>query len=224
MSPSDSNLLRSEHIIHHNCKKRIKPMMLRDIKTEALLVFARTTLERFFTYIEQNSLQPEVKTSSDTLYVYNTLKSLKNILQEHVVNADYLINLVQGAKQYPELKMLAKQEESLMYYYDAMAYKAGVYFANKPSYIPEFLVVCILSHWVLEEEKSTLLYPFLNDYDFTLLIDMFESNREAYQDKNECIISEIHEVSLLLIKKLQERKYKVNRKRVSKTRSKKLSK
>ena len=223
MTKMQSPLLSITDIVNNHCQKRIRPTMLRDIKTEALLVFARTALERFFTFVEDNNLQPEVKTDSDTAYVYTTLKNLKNNLQECVVNADYLINLVQGANRYPQLKMLAKQEESLMFYYDALAYKVSTHFADKPSYIPEFLVICVLSHWVLEEEKSITLYPFLKDYDFALLIDMFENNRKAYQENGECVISDIHNISLLIIKKLQQRKYKVNRNRVSKTRSKKTS-
>lgn len=31
-----------------SCKNRIKPLLLRDVKTEALLVFVRTTLEDYF--------------------------------------------------------------------------------------------------------------------------------------------------------------------------------
>ena len=35
-----------------NCTARIKPSLLRDVKTEALLVFVRTALERYFEQIE----------------------------------------------------------------------------------------------------------------------------------------------------------------------------
>jgi len=213
--------LRIQDIANNNCTKRIKPTLLRDVKTEALLVFARTALERFFKHIQEKNLEPKVKTDTDTLYVYNTLKELKDNLQVCVVNADYLINLVQGANRYPQLKTLAKHEEPLMHYYDAMAYKVGSHFENKPAYIPEFLVVCVLSHWIVEEEKSVDLYPFLKEIDFALLIDMFESNREAYQKDGQCIISDIHEVSLLIVDKLKNKKYKVNTSRVSKTRKKK---
>ena len=34
------------------CKNRVKPKLLRDIKTEALLVFIRTTLEQSFQQID----------------------------------------------------------------------------------------------------------------------------------------------------------------------------
>jgi hypothetical protein len=37
-----------------SCKNRIKPLLLRDVKTEALLVFVRTTLEDYFIRLTRN--------------------------------------------------------------------------------------------------------------------------------------------------------------------------
>jgi len=208
-------------IVDNNCTNRIKPMMLSGVKTEALLVFARTALERFFEHIDGNNLYPRVGNNTETEYVYSELKKLKDLLQEFVVNADYLINLVQSSKKYPELKELAKHEEPLMNYYDAMANKVSNHFDTKPAYIPEFLVICVLSNWITEEEKSIELYPFLKDIDFESLIDKFESNREEFKKDDECIITDIFTVSSSIIDKLNKLKYKVNKQRISKTRKKK---
>lgn len=207
-------------LVDNNCKNRIKPRLLRDVKTEALLVFARTALERYFARIDENGFQPIVGTDDDTVYVYDTLRSLTDNLQKCVVNADYLINLVQSAEKYPELKKQAKYEEPLIRYYDVMAKKVADFYTGKPAYLPEFLVICVLSHWILEEEKSTTLYPFLEEIDFLTLISKFESNRQHFEKNNECTISEIHEISLIIIEKLKNKKYKVNTERVSKTRKK----
>lgn len=203
------------------CKNRVKPTMLSGVKTEALLVFARTALERYFTHIKELKYIPEVGTKEDTKYVYDTLEKLKNNLQESVVNTDYLISLVQGAKVDARLKKLAKYEEPLINYYDSMARKVSNHFSSKPAYIPEFLVICVLSYWITEEEKSIELYPFLKDIDFELLISKFELNRESFLKDDECIISDILSVSSDIIEKLKNTKYKVNKQRVSKTRKKK---
>jgi len=108
-----------------------------------------------------------------------------------------------------------------MNYYDAMAHKVASHFSDKPAYLPEFLVICILSHWILEEEKSIELYPFLQKFDFVELIDKFETYREDYQKNDECIITALHKVSVSLVEKLKAKKYKANKRRVSKTRKKK---
>jgi len=202
------------------CPHRIKPTMLNGVKTEALLVFARTALERYFLYIEEQKYTPEVGDTQDTKYVYNTLLELKNNLQEFVVNADYLISIVQGAKVNLELKKIAKYEEPLINYYDVMARTVSDYYLNKPAYIPEFLVVCVLSHWILEEEKSVELYPFLKDIDFTLLISKFELNRSTFKTDDACTIADTFKVSDKIIERLKKIKYKANKERISKTRKK----
>jgi len=207
--------------ISNYCKNRIKPTMLSGVKTEALLVFARTALERYFKYIKELKYTPKVGNEEDTLYVYNTLKELKNNLQDCVVNADYLIHIVQGAKVDSNLKKLVKFEEPLMNYYDAMAHKVSSHYSKKPAYIPEFLVICVLSNWIIEEERSISSYPFLKEIDFEQLIEKFELNRDSFKKDDECIISDIFNVSSVIVEKLKNTKYKVNKVRISKTRKKK---
>ena len=211
----------TKKVSYNCCKNRIIPTMLSGVKTEALLVFARTALERYFLHVEELKYTPLVGTKEDTQYVYDTLEKLKDNLQDSVVNADYLISLVQGAKVNSALKKLAKHEEPLMNYYDVMAHKVSNHFLKKPAYIPEFLVICVLSQWIIEEEKSIELYPFLKDIDFELLISKFEVNRKDFIKDDECIISDILSVSSDIIEKLKKAKYKVNKERVSKTRKKK---
>jgi len=210
-------------VIQDNCtKKRIKPRLLRDVKTEALLVFSRTALERFFQRVDANDWQPIVGTDDDTIYIYDTLRDLKDKLQECVVNVDYLMNLVQSSKKHPELRSLAKFEEPLITYYDVMAKKVEI---NIPTdqvwWIPELIVVCTLSHWIIEEEKSILLYPFLNDIDYNKLIEKFEIYGQGLEKDKKSIIVNMHKISAEIIEKLQNTRYKVNKQRVSKTRKNK---
>ncbi len=207
--------------INNNCKNRIIPAMLNEVKTEAILVFARTALERYFIYIAENDYHPVVGSEADTQYVYGALKNLRDKLQDSAVNADYLVNLVQSAKQHPQLRKLAKHEEPLINYYDSMAHKVANHYRDKPSYIPEFLVVCVLHAWIVEEEKSTNFYPYLNDFDFGEIIHIFETNRKDFQKDGECIIADTFKISELIIKTLKNKKYKINGERVSKIRKKK---
>lgn len=208
------------NFINNNCTNRIKPSLLRDVKTEALLVFARTALERYFAQLDEAKMESESETDEEAIYVYNTLREFLTKLQESVVNVDYLINLVQGAKHHPGLKVLVKKEEPLMDYYDIMAQKVRSHFNGKFVYLPVFLVVSVLAEWVLGEEKSTHIYPFLDEIDFLELIGKFEDNREHFYQDETCKISEIHELSFKVIEKLKNHKYKANKTRVSKSRRK----
>ena len=206
--------------INYPCINRIKPTLLRDIKTEALLVFARTALERFFAEIDASDIK---LTSADeeTTYVYTTLKKFLVDLQECVVNADYLIDIAKNSNKSPLLHMLAKKEDSLTCYYDLMARKVRSFYQEKPLLLPELLVICVLAEWILGEEKSTNLYPFLNDIDFLELMSKFEMNRKLFERDDSCTVSEIHEVSFKLVEGLKKYSYKVNKNRVSKSRKKK---
>jgi hypothetical protein len=209
------------NLIGSYCTNRIKPSLLRDVKTEALLVFARTALERYFKELDQANVGTACETDEDTVYVYSTLKNLLLQLQGCVVNVDYLINLVQGSKRHPELRALVKQEEPLMDYYDTMAQQVRSHYKGKAVDLPVFLVLSVVAEWILGEEKSTHIYPFLKEIDFLELIGKFEDRRENFYQNDACKISEIHELSFKIIEKLKNHKYKVNKSRVSKTRKKK---
>jgi len=208
-------------LINDNCKHRIKPVLLVDVKTEAILVFSRTALERYFARIDEVKFEATVGTDSDTKYVYDTLRELLVNLQDSVVNVDYFIKLVQESKKSAILKELAKCEDPLISYYDVMAEVVAKYYNEKSAYLPEFLVICVLSHWILEEEKSIKLYPFLKDIDFLELTSKFEENRKYFEKADGCTINELYEVSSLIIEKLKNYKYKVNKNRISKTRKRK---
>lgn len=205
-------------VLNTNCKSRIKPALIRDVKTEALLVFARTALERFFEKNKDLTL-PKVGSIVDAKYIYATLWDLKCQLQESVVNVEYLLNLVQEAKRYPDLRKIAKAEEPLITYYDAMAKRIEFHIPEERVFMPDFLVVCTLCHWLIEEEKSISLYPFLADFDFIVLIEKYES-AALFNDEDKKNINDIHKVSTDLIETLKKTKYKFNSDRVSKTRKK----
>ncbi|MDF1880129.1 hypothetical protein JHD50_02230 [Sulfurimonas sp. MAG313] len=209
------------YLVNDNCSERIKPNLLRDVKTEALLVLVRTALERYFGELDKVNAQTTIEQDENAAYVYEVLQKLLENLQKHVVNVDYLINLVNQSNTRPEIRSLRKMEEPLMNYYDIMAQQVKNHYKGQFVYLPVFLVICILAEWILGEEKSTHMYPFLDEIDFLELMGKFEENRESFFQDDTCRISEIHELSFKMIQKLKSYKYEVNKRRVSKTRKKK---
>mgnify|MGYP003488283989 CR=1 FL=1 len=71
------------------CKNRVKPKLLRDVKTEALLVFIRTTLEQSFYQIDNVGYNFLLGNDEDNEYVYSTLKKLLIQLEDTVINSSY---------------------------------------------------------------------------------------------------------------------------------------
>ena len=139
------------------CKNRIKPKLLRDVKTEALLVFIRTTLEQSFYQIDNIGYSFELGNDKDKELVYSSLKKLLEQLQDTVINSTYLRSLIENSHKNATLKLLAKKEEPLMIYYDTLIKTIEVCLPNGSSWIPELVVISLLSEWIIEEEKTAYL-------------------------------------------------------------------
>ena len=193
------------------CKNRIKPLLLRDVKTEALLVFVRTTLEDYFRQIENKSNYFELGSKEDNQFVYNELKKLLEKLQDTVINSSYLRSLIENAPKHPSLKVLAKKEEPLMVYYDSLVKTIERLLTNGSSWIPELIVISLLSEWIIEEEKSTYFYHFLKDLDYIDLINRYDNAKIGLDKDKKEIMLNMYKISSTLIEKLKNTKYKVSK-------------
>ena len=193
------------------CKNRIKPLLLRDVKTEALLVFVRTTLEDYFRQIENESYYFGLGSKEDNQFVYNELKKLLEKLQDTVINSSYLRSLIENAPKHPSLKVLAKREEPLMVYYDSLVKTIERLLTNGSSWIPELIVISLLSEWIIEEEKSTYFYPFLKDLDYIDLINRYDNAKIGLDKDKKEIMLNMYKISSTLIEKLKNTKYKVSK-------------
>ena len=193
------------------CKNRIKPLLLRDVKTEALLVFVRTTLEDYFRQIENKSNYFELGSIEDNQFVYNELKKLLEKLQDTVINSSYLRSLIENAPKHPSLKVLAKREEPLMVYYDSLVKTIERLLKDGNSWIPELIVIALLSEWIIEEEKSTYFYPFLNDINYLDLLSRYDNAKIGLDKDKKEIMLNMYKISSTLIEKLKNTKYKVSK-------------
>lgn len=192
------------------CKNRVKPKLLRDIKTEALLVFVRTTLEDYFYQIEKGSYFFKISNKDDMEYVYNNLRKLLDYLEDSVINSSYLRSLIENANKNASLRLLAKKEEPLMVYYDSLVKSIERQLPNGTFWIPELIVICLLSEWIVEEEKSIYFYPFLKDFDYIDLINRYEVIKKDLEvDKKEVILN-MFIISTKLIEKLKKVDFKFN--------------
>ena len=193
------------------CKNRIKPLLLRDIKTEALLVFIRTTLEDYFKQIEESDSYLELGSKEDSQFVYSELKRLLGKLQDTVINSSYLRSLIENAPKHPSLKALAKREEPLMVYYDSLVKSIERLLKDGSSWIPELIVIALLSEWIIEEEKSTYFYPFLKELDYIDLICRYDNAKIGLEKEKKEIMLNMYKISSTLIEKLKNTKYKVSK-------------
>ena len=192
------------------CRNRVKPKLLRDIKTEALLVFVRTTLEDYFYQIEKGSCFFKLSNEEDMKYVYNNLRKLLDYLEDSVINSSYLRSLIENANKNASLRLLAKKEEPLMVYYDSLVKSIERQLPNGTFWIPEIIVICLLSEWIKKKKKSIYFYPFLKDFDYIDLINRYEVIKKDLEvDKKEVILN-MFIISTKLIEKLKKVDFKFN--------------
>ena len=186
------------------CKNRIKPKLLRDIKTEALLVFIRTTLEQSFYQIDNIGYSFELGNDKDKELVYSSLKKLLEQLQDTVINSTYLRSLIENSHKNATLKLLAKKEEPLMIYYDTLIKTIEVCLPNGSSWIPELVVISLLSEWIIEEEKTAYFYPYLKDMNYLDLINRYDNSKKDLDNEKKEIIMNMYKISSKLIEKLKK--------------------
>lgn len=196
--------------INFNCPNRTKPKLLREQKTEALLVFIRTTLEQHFQIMDADEKEyPEFSSKEDTEYIYAELNKLLDNLKDCVVNVSYIKSIIENSGKSKIFHMVALKEKPMMVYYDSLAKSIEKNLINGSSWIPEVMVVCLLSQWIIEEEKSSYLYPFLNNFNYLDLIDRFDKAKLEESEEKKEIIMNMYQLSTLLIADLQKCSFKL---------------
>jgi hypothetical protein len=198
-----------------SCPNRVKPKLLREMKTEALLVFIRTTLEEYFIKLDNQEIKSQIGSDEDIEFVSLSLRKLLSNLQESVVSSTYLRSLIANMHKNSALKMIAKKEEPLMVYYDSIIKALENKFYNGQYWMPELVVISLLSEWIIEEEKSTFLYPFLGDINYLELLNIYDKTRLNLDDEKREIIMNMYKISSYLISKLKESHFKVNNKKIN---------
>jgi len=196
--------------IKQNCPNRIRPRLLREIKTEALLVFIRTTLEESFHHIDTQGYAFKVGSDEDNDFVYSTLRKLLSELQESVINSTYLRSLIANSHKNQVLKILAKKEEPLMVYYDSIVKGIEINLSSGTPWIPELVVISLLCEWITEEEKSVFLYPFLLKIDYSDLINRYDKSKANVDNEKKEVIMNMYRISSDLIRRLKTSSYKIN--------------
>ncbi len=97
-----------------------------------------------------------------------------------------------------------------MIYYDTLVKTIETYLPNGSFWIPELVVISLLSEWIIEEEKSTYFYPYLKDINYLDLITRYDSSKKELIQNQKEIIMNMYKLSSKLIEKLKKVEYKIN--------------
>lgn len=191
--------------------QRIKPKFLREVKTEALLVFVRITLEQIFNDKNKDKIFKAFELDEENDYVEQVLRDLLSYLKQHVVSPDYFTFIVNGLSTIPYMRLLARQEEPLVVYFNSIIRCIENILQKSEPWIPELLIFALLSEWILEEGKSMALYPFVEKIDYLRILDIFDRAMLQSDKNTRLLMLAMYQISSKLIANINNTTYKVKK-------------
>ena len=204
-----------------NNQPQICIKLLRDIKTDALLIYIKTVIEELLENIKNEKYKIDLGFEEFNKEIEKNIIELNTKLDKTIINAYELKSFM----AYQQLKQsnhkLLPNDEALVFYYNTIVKQIETQLVEGELWIPEQIVLALLSEWVLEEEKSTIFYTFLNDFDYLRLLSYYEKARNNEKNINlRNNILKMYQISSSMIKRLKNSKYKINSSRKSKMRKK----
>ena len=204
-----------------NTPAQICIKLLRDIKTDALLIYIKTVIEELLENIKNETYKIDLGYENFNKEIEKNIIELNIKLDKTIINAYELKSFMAYQQMKQTNHKLLPNDEALVFYYNTIVKQIETQLKEGELWIPEQIVLALLSEWVLEEEKSTIFYTFLNDFDYLRLLSYYETARNNEKNINlrENIIR-MYQISSSMIKRLKNSKYKINSSRKSKMRKK----
>ena len=204
-----------------NFNPQIKLKLLRDFKTDALLIYIKTVIEELLENIKNETYKIDLGNNEFNLEIEENIRTLNSHLSKTIINAYELKAFMSYSQMKTKSNKLLPNDEALVFYYNSIVKQIETKLQEGDIWIPEQIILALLSEWILEENKSVTLYPFLNDIDYLKLLSHYENARncEKKNSLRENII-EMYKISSAMIKRLKNSKYRVDSSRKSKKRSK----
>ena len=204
-----------------NFNPQIKLKLLRDFKTDALLISIKTVIEELLENIKKGSYKIDLGNDEFNLEIEENIKILNSHLSKTIINAYELKAFMSYSQIKTKNSKLLPNDEALVFYYNSIVKQIETSLQEGDIWIPEQIILSLLSEWILEENKSLTLYPFLNDIDYLKLLSHYENarNNEKKNSLRENVI-EMYKISSSMIKRLKNSKYRVDTSRKSKKRNK----
>lgn len=204
-----------------NFNPQIKLKLLRDVKTDALLIYIKTVIEELLENIKNDTYKIDLGKIEFNDEIEKSIQILNSHLSKSIINAYELKAFMAYQQTKRKNNKLLPNDEALVFYYNSLVKQIETQLQEGDKWIPEQIILSLLSEWILEEEKSIIFYPFLNDIDYLKILSYYETARNNEKNINlrENIIT-MYKISSAMIRKLKNSKYRVDSSRKSKKRNK----
>ena len=214
--------------------KQCESINLQKLKVDTLLLVVHTLLSDFdrLEYTDQSNPMLITTSKSDLELINKSVASLKNYLDNNIINRDTLINLFKNKSQSALHGKIVRSLEPMKVYYKYITAIFSTKLQKGSLWIPELLAFSLLYNYKKEYGKSLILHPFVDNFPVDTILRIYNKNnlelkKNRSQVENENVwkvktnIDEMYDVSEIMVKKYLNYNFKINEKRVSKTRRKK---
>ena len=214
--------------------RQCETINLPKLKVDTLLLVVHTLLSDFdkLEYSDPENTMVVTASENDLELINNSVDSLKKYLDNNIINKDTLINLFKYQNQSPMHNKILKNLEPMKVYYKYLRTIFSTKLQEGSLWIPELLAFSLLYNYKKEHGKSLVLHPFVDNFNFESILKIYNKNnlelkKNRNKKENESIwkiktnIDEMYDISEIMVKKYLNYNFKINEKRVSKTRRKK---
>ena len=214
--------------------KQCENINLHKLKVDTLLLVVQTLLNDFdkLDFTDESNPMLISASKSDITLINNSVQSLKNYLDSNIINRDTLVNLFKNPNPSSLNSRIKTNLEPMKVYYKYITAIFSTKLQKGSMWIPELLAFSLIYNYKKEHGKSLNLYPLIDNFPIEKILQIYnknnlelkknianKENKSTWKVKTD--IDEMYDVSELMIKKYINYNFKINQKRVSKTRNKK---
>lgn len=175
--------------------------------------------------------KPQLLDEKDSLFVDENIFKLKEYIEENIIVSDTLVYLYKNRHQTALLNALATKLEPMKAYYIFLTNIFKTKLIKGSNWLPELLGFSLIYNYKKEFEKSFVLYPFIENFPIENVIEIYNKNnielkKEMCEEENlnlwkiKTPLDNMYDLSEFMVKKYIDFNFKINPKRVSKTRKK----
>ncbi|APW64837.1 MULTISPECIES: hypothetical protein [Arcobacteraceae] len=214
--------------------KQCEGINLQKLKVDTLLLVVHSLLNDFDKLDFSDDSNPMLisASKSDITLINKSVESLTNYLDSNIISKDTLVNLYKNPNPSALNSKIKRSLEPMRDYYKYLSAIFSTKIQKGSMWIPELLAFSLLYNYKKEHGKSLNLYPLIDNFPIEKILQIYnknnlelkknianKDNKTTWKVKTD--IDEMYDISELMIKKYLNYNFKINPKRVSKTRSKK---
>ena len=165
-------------------------------------------------------------------FIEKHICSLHKYLDNNIITTQTLFEIFKNKNQSVLNKQIALNLEPMKVYYTYLTNLFSTKLSSGSQWIPELFAFSLLYSYKKEDGKSLSTYHLLEDFPFDKIIDIYNKNNLEIKKKLcerdninvwkvKTLLDEMYSSSEFLAKKYIQYNFKINEKRVSKTRNKK---